>query len=327
MIPEKVISDLHKQYPILKPISIPSENPTEMIWEVDPTSLHTDSSIAVAAIDISEEHYHIKSKETYRVKKGALQLWVNGMPEVLNEGETYTIQPPALHYAEGIDGEVAVVEVESHPGWTPEDHILLKEKMEEINEEVDPLNLKGRPFGITHADFLTKKGEEVCDKEHLNKMILLPATKGHDSGYAGMKVDDYRTAEVKIEHMRRGVEYMRKILEKVEFPEIYREPILYLIGHHDDWALGNYDVYKGNIYLAVLADLDFLYLASKEGFEQVRGDMNRNLEESREKPLSPKDMIAFLKGNKKHVMQPWATETTRKMFEELIRERERELIK
>lgn len=93
---------------------------TEIICEIEPTSLHSDYSIAIAVIDKSKKHYHKFTEETYKIIKGELTLYVDDELIELKEGDTYTIQPGKVHWAEGNE---TWIECTSYPGWTFEDHI------------------------------------------------------------------------------------------------------------------------------------------------------------------------------------------------------------
>jgi mannose-6-phosphate isomerase-like protein (cupin superfamily) len=114
---------LAKLYPGKNIISIPDkEHPLEILCEVEPASAHPDWSIAVAIIHRSEPHFHKKTTETYIVEQGTLVLTVDGQNFTLKPGHEYTIKPNSVHNARGL----ALVQVLSKPGWTKEDHFLVK---------------------------------------------------------------------------------------------------------------------------------------------------------------------------------------------------------
>lgn len=77
----------------------------------------------MAIIDRSFPHVHKKSKETYKVTKGKLVLYVDDKKHELKEGEKLIIEPGKKHWAEGNE---AWIECYSEPGWTLKDHILEK---------------------------------------------------------------------------------------------------------------------------------------------------------------------------------------------------------
>lgn len=122
MNPEKVVAQLQREFPCKAILQLPAENPTEIICETEPTVDHSDYSIAVAYIDRSEQHVHHRSTETYRVEDGIVNLFVNGKKQIMEKGDSRVIQPGEIHRAEA---QGARVRVASHPGWTPEDHILV----------------------------------------------------------------------------------------------------------------------------------------------------------------------------------------------------------
>lgn len=93
---------------------------SEMICEVEPTTDHASWSLAIAVIDKSEKHHHKKTTETYKVVKGQLKLYVDNEVIELSEGDTHTIQPGQVHWAEG---DETWVECRSEPGWRIEDHM------------------------------------------------------------------------------------------------------------------------------------------------------------------------------------------------------------
>lgn len=122
MTAKDVITYFENNYPGRNIVSLPAENPTEIICEIDPTSEHPEHNTAIAAIKRSEPHYHKEATEYYKIIKGTLTLYVDGREIVLNEGSEYTIKPKSIHYA---TGDFAIVEVKSSPGWTSGDHILI----------------------------------------------------------------------------------------------------------------------------------------------------------------------------------------------------------
>ena len=118
---KKVIKDLKKKYPGKKVL----EGNGEIICEIKPVSEDPKVSIAIAVIDKTAPHVHKVTTETYEVIKGKLSLFVDGKEHLLEKGETLTIKPNQKHYAVGNE---TWIKCTSHPGWTFEDHILLKDK-------------------------------------------------------------------------------------------------------------------------------------------------------------------------------------------------------
>lgn len=120
----KVIVKLKSKYQNKAIVLNPPEHPTEILCEIDPSSLHSDYSIAVAVIDQSRPHYHKKTEELYEVLQGDLTLTINGKDYPLKAGEQIKILPNQTHWAKG---NSSWIKVTSHPGWTMQDHILVDE--------------------------------------------------------------------------------------------------------------------------------------------------------------------------------------------------------
>lgn len=118
---KKIIIDLNQEFPDRKIIAIPEQNPLEIICEIDPSLGHPEKSIAIAVVDESEPHYHLKSRETYIIEKGKLILTVDGKEHLLEKGQVFVVEPSKLHFAKG---SATRVRIESVPGWTKEDHYL-----------------------------------------------------------------------------------------------------------------------------------------------------------------------------------------------------------
>jgi mannose-6-phosphate isomerase-like protein (cupin superfamily) len=62
--------------------------------------------------------------ETYEIIDGQLDLYIDGEKVTLGPEDVCTVVPGENHYAVG---DFALAKVTSHPGWTPKDHILIKE--------------------------------------------------------------------------------------------------------------------------------------------------------------------------------------------------------
>jgi len=123
---QNVIHQLKLQYPSKTIICIPNDNPTEILCEIEPSTEHGDYSVVIAVIDGSAPHVHKDTTEEYEVIKGELKLFKDGREYVLHAGDSITINPGEVHYARGNE---TWVKATSHPGWTPEDHILVKEEL------------------------------------------------------------------------------------------------------------------------------------------------------------------------------------------------------
>ncbi|MDP2638389.1 MAG: hypothetical protein Q8P26_04990 [Candidatus Levybacteria bacterium] len=84
---EKIKDELRNKYPNKKILL----NPGEIICEIEPTSKHPKYSKAIAVVDQSIPHFHIKATEEYTVLKGTLILTVDGKDIHFPEGQSYII--------------------------------------------------------------------------------------------------------------------------------------------------------------------------------------------------------------------------------------------
>ncbi|MBN2142225.1 hypothetical protein JW711_02745 [Candidatus Woesearchaeota archaeon] len=125
---ETIVELLKREFPGKRIVVLKDE----IICEVKPTSEHPDWSEAIAYIRRSEPHHHQKTTEFYEVERGELSFFVDGVERRLVEGAIgagggAVVKPPQAHYAVG---DWTRVNVYSEPGWTPEDHLLLKKEDE-----------------------------------------------------------------------------------------------------------------------------------------------------------------------------------------------------
>lgn len=120
---EKVVAELKKRYPGKKIILAPSENPTEIICEIESARNNKEDGLAIAIIDESKLHYHKKATEFYEVLRGDLIIAIDKKEYKLKKGDKITIKPNTIHSVKGNETWVSCL---SKPGWKSEDHILIK---------------------------------------------------------------------------------------------------------------------------------------------------------------------------------------------------------
>lgn len=118
----KIVKYLQEKYPGKKIICLPEIEPTEILCEIDPTEEHLGRSVAISIIDTSVPHKHLKTTEVYIVTEGELHVFLNGKENVLFEGDSLTIPPGTIHWANGNETWITVT---ATPGWTKEDHVLV----------------------------------------------------------------------------------------------------------------------------------------------------------------------------------------------------------
>lgn len=97
------------------------DDPHEVVVEVDGCE---DESTAIALVERSEPHFHIRTEERYVVVSGRLHVHVEDQSFTLGPGKVITILPGFVHWAESAEETPARIRVIASPPWTPEDHIL-----------------------------------------------------------------------------------------------------------------------------------------------------------------------------------------------------------
>ena len=103
--------------------TMPDEvDPDEIVVELTSNST---SSTALAVIWRSTPHKHYVTVETYEVRSGTLVVHVDDVTHEMNAGDSFTIQPEEVHWAECHDEEGSEVLVTATPPWSQEDHILV----------------------------------------------------------------------------------------------------------------------------------------------------------------------------------------------------------
>jgi hypothetical protein len=116
-------------------------------------------------------------------------------------------------------------------------------------------------------------------------------------------------------HMAEGAKIASDILKELNYPKDKIKQIEYFISVHDNWAFKDFKPYKENKLLAIFNDLDFMWMATKKGFEETRKIRNE----------SEKDMYNYVAKNDKLFDRPFATKTTKELFKKYMKERKKEI--
>lgn len=95
------------------------------VCEVEPTQDHPEYDKAIVVIFKTKAHKHNKIVQRYTILSGNLTVHLDDKTITLKPGDTYTIQPGIVHWAES---DECWLEEYSTPGWTKDDHILVGEK-------------------------------------------------------------------------------------------------------------------------------------------------------------------------------------------------------
>lgn len=191
----------------------------------------------------------------------------------------------------------------------------MNENYEKIWESARPYYEKGRPMDVDHIEWMMKDAMLVCDNEGIDDSILLPLVILHDVGYGEIPPGNPFNLDLRKEHMKKGGEIAEKILKKLNYDSEKIDQISNLVSVHDDWALGDDQSYKDNIFLGVFNDLDFTWMATPKGFPALMKILNKSAEE----------MIKYLETDEKLIKRPFSTKTTKQLFESYLKDRRSEL--
>ncbi len=167
-----------------------------------------------------------------------------------------------------------------------------------------PYYKKGRPFDLLHVKLLIRDAQTVCKKEKVDDTLLMPLVILHDIGY-GVTGPVYFQKNRKKEHMITGSRLAKTILTKVKYPPKKIGKIAYWISVHDNWIFGHRTVYKRNQILAILNDLDFIWMATPEGFKIFTKMFNHG---------DKMKTLRRILNDEKHTKRPFSNETTRGLF-------------
>ncbi len=183
----------------------------------------------------------------------------------------------------------------------------------EIYEKAKPIYATSRAFDAEHIAWMFSVCEELCLKENLDADVFIPLVLLHDIGYAKIK-ENFWGADTRRGHMEAGAKMAEEILEDLNYPADGTKKIVDYIKVHDEWALGNHEIYKKDKLLGNFTDLDFIWMASQPGFPHFMKELNKTSEE----------LIDWLVQNEKLTNRPFASMTTAKLFEQLIADRKNE---
>lgn len=191
----------------------------------------------------------------------------------------------------------------------------MKKIYNDIWERAKPYYKNGRPMDIDHIEWMMSVAISVCEKENLDDSVLLPLAILHDVGYAEVQKDNPYKLNIREEHMKAGAIIAKRILEEVHYPKDKAEKISHLVSVHDNWALGDNNIYKNDALLGSFNDLDYMWMATPKGFPALMTILGKN----------QKELIEYLESNDKPILRPFSTETAKELYLKYIEERKREI--
>ena len=192
----------------------------------------------------------------------------------------------------------------------------MKQIYEKIWELAKPYYKKGRPMDIDHIQWMMRDAFFVCQKENLDDSLLLPLVILHDVGYAEVPKDTPFKLNLRKAHMEAGAKIARHILEKLNYPKDKIEKIEYYISVHDNWALGDNEIYIKDKILGAFTDLDYTWMATPKGFPALIKILNKTKQE----------MIEYLETHEKPTNRPFSTKTTKNLYEKYLEDRRKDIL-
>jgi hypothetical protein len=191
----------------------------------------------------------------------------------------------------------------------------MKEIYNEIWRLAKPYYEKGRPMDIDHIEWMIRDSSFVCKKEGIDDSLLLPLVILHDVGYAEVSKDNPFKLDLRKAHMKAGASITKRILEELNYSAEKREKIEYYVSVHDNWALGENDLYNNDKVLGTFNDLDYMWMVTPKGFPALMKILGKNEGE----------MLRYLEENDKPMLRPFSTETTKNLYEGYMGERRGEV--
>ena len=189
-------------------------------------------------------------------------------------------------------------------------------KQKNILEKAKPYYEKGREGDMPHIIWLAKTIPEFMN-ENLDENILMPLILLHDVGYAHVPKDsDSYDLNIRKLHSEEGAKIAEKILNELNYSKDQINEIKRLIIKHDNWTLG--DSFADEPLLLFFQNFDFMWMASEEGFEICRRNMQKEPKEFYEQ------IKKFQEANIERGTR-WYNKKIGEHYEKLMRERSEEL--
>jgi len=187
----------------------------------------------------------------------------------------------------------------------------MKEIYERIWELARPYYKKGRPMDIDHIEWMMHDALIICEKENLDDSLLLPLVILHDVGYAEVPRGNPFNLNLRTAHMEAGARIAKRILDELNYSKDKVKKIEYYVSVHDNWALGDNEIYRKDKILAVFNDLDYMWMATPKGFPALMNILHKNKQE----------MIEYLESDDKPKLRPFSTNTTAKLYLRYLEDR------
>lgn len=194
--------------------------------------------------------------------------------------------------------------------------MIIDKKYLQIWNLARPYYEKGRPMDIDHIEWMMNDATLLCDKESLDGDLLIPLVILHDVGYSAVPNDKPFNLDLRRLHMSEGAKIAESILTKLGYNRDVVDKVSYFVSVHDNWALGDNEIFKKEKLLGSFNDLDFMWMVTPKGFPALMKMLNKTADE----------MMDFAGNNEKLIDRPFVTATAKKLFEDYIVDRIEEIV-
>ncbi|MDO9081291.1 MAG: HD domain-containing protein [Desulfuromonadales bacterium] len=173
----------------------------------------------------------------------------------------------------------------------------------------------GRPMDCKHISWIYSTARRIFPAIGVDSEVLFPLVILHDIGYSAIGKQNPFDTDVRRAHMIKGSQLAGPLMKRKGYLSEIIEKVCELIKVHDNWAFGDHDPFIVNRELGLLNDLDFSWMATKEGFSSLCNILD----------VQPHDFYYFIAENEKLKNRPFICVETENIYDCLISERKKDL--
>ena len=180
-----------------------------------------------------------------------------------------------------------------------------------------PYYEKGRAGDVEHIKWLLNTVPMFAKNSGVDEDTIMAVVLLHDVGYSRVPKDSnpYHL-DIRKMHCEEGAKIAEHILVKCGYGKDKISEIKRLILKHDNWAFG--DSFQDEPILLMFNNFDFMWMASKKGFEIVSGITKQN-------PKEFYTQIQIFQRKNEMEGRTWFNKGIKELYETLMKERLEEL--
>ena len=193
----------------------------------------------------------------------------------------------------------------------------MKKVYGEILQKALPYYEQGRKGDVEHVKWLFEIVTKYVDESEIDFDVLMPVVILHDVGYSKVpKGSDPFNLDIRKLHSEAGAKIAEQILMEVDYPEGKVAEVKRLILKHDNWAFG--DSFADEPVLRIFNNFDFMWMASKKGFDIVRKFM-------KQEPKEFYEQIQKFQAENEEQGRKWFNKKINDIYKKLMKERKAKL--